>query len=227
MGSALGRGWARSGHSVAFGIRRRSRRDPAALDTLRTFGRVGPVAETAAAAEAVVVAVPARAVAGVLRECGDLTGRIVIDVTNPIGRGGESWLPGRSRSTAERIQALAPGARVVKAFNTIAAGAISRPTFAGQRASVFLCGDDAEAKRVVAALAESLDLDPVDAGPLANARLLETLAVLGNSLARVTHRSVDIAFKMLRRDRPAVAAAPAAEDPGADWAFVSLDRTTF
>src|SRR5262249_48773928 len=92
----------------------------------------------------------------------------------------------------------APGARVVKAFNTIGAQHMTDPRVGGERASMFLCGDDADARRIVAQLAETLGFEPVDAGPLRQARLLEPLALLWISLAYAHGQGPDIAFKLRR-----------------------------
>jgi 8-hydroxy-5-deazaflavin:NADPH oxidoreductase len=88
---------------------------------------------------------------------------------------------------------------VVKAFNTIGALHMTNPWFGDQRASMFFCGDDATAKQTVAALAEALGFEPVDAGPLTQARLLEPLAMLWISMAYAYGRGPNIAFRLLRK----------------------------
>jgi hypothetical protein len=87
----------------------------------------------------------------------------------------------------------------VKAFNTTGAHNMADPRFGGQSASMFVCGDDAGAKRTVAALAEALGFEPVDAGPLTQARLLEPVAMLWISMALAHGHGPGIAFKLLRR----------------------------
>ena len=72
---------------------------------------------------------------------------------------------------------------MVKAFNAIGAQHMANPWFGGQSASMFLCGDDSAAKRTVAGLADALGFEPVDVGPLVQARLLEPLAMLWTSMA--------------------------------------------
>ena len=93
----------------------------------------------------------------------------------------------------------AAGAKVVKAFNTIGAQHMANPRFGGQSASMFICGDDAAAKKTVATLAEALGFEPVDAGPLTQARLLEPLAMLWISMAYAYGHGANIAFRLLRR----------------------------
>jgi len=106
---------------------------------------------------------------------------------------------GHTTSGGEEVAGWAAGARVVKAFNTIGAVHMAQPTFRTERASMFLCGDDAAAKGTVSGLARELGFDPVDAGPLAQARLLEPLAMLWISMALVHGHGPNIAFKLLRK----------------------------
>lgn len=96
------------------------------------------------------------------------------------------------------VAAWAPGARVVKAFNTMGYNVMAEPAFGGQAASLFLCGDDAVAKSPVATLGEEIGFEPVDCGALAAARHLEALAFLWISLAFGGHGR-EIAFRLLRR----------------------------
>ena len=91
------------------------------------------------------------------------------------------------------------GPKVRELFNTIGAQHMANPRFGTQSASMLLCGDDLAAKKTVLALAEVLGFDPVDAGPLTQARLLEPLAMLWISLASADGHGPDIAFKLLRR----------------------------
>src|SRR5438270_6408929 len=89
---------------------------------------------------------------------------------------------GLSQSNAERIQQKAPGARVVKGFNTIFAAHQANPKIDGTNVDAFVAGDDAEAKKAVEQLAESMGFRAVDAGPLPMARALEGMAMLNISL---------------------------------------------
>ena len=124
----------------------------------------------------------------------------MVDATNPLNADTppSGLTVGLTTSAAEHIAAWAPGARVVKGFNTLGARLFVDPVFDGQAASMFLCSDDAEAKRVVAGLAAELSFDVVDAGPLVNARWLEPLAMLWIKLS-IAQGMRPIAFKLLRR----------------------------
>ena len=93
----------------------------------------------------------------------------------------------------------APNARVVKAFNTIGAANYGNAQFGMQRADGFYCGDEQDAKNLAKQLIEETGLNPVDVGPLKNARLLEPLAMLWIDLAVNQKQGPNHAFKLLRR----------------------------
>ncbi|MBI3762926.1 MAG: NADPH-dependent F420 reductase [Chloroflexi bacterium] len=194
VGGNLGKAWATQGHDVFFGVRDpRGEKVRALLATIGSQARAGNPAEAVAFGEVIVLAVSWAGVAEVLRQAGDLTGKIVVDATNRLA----PPTPGSAPSAGEEVARLAPGARVVKAFNSIGAELLAGPQFGDQRPSMFICGDDAAAKTTVAQLADQIGFDVVDAGSLANAGLLESLAVLWIRLSRSEGR--DIAFKLLRR----------------------------
>lgn len=108
-----------------------------------------------------------------------LDGSVVVDITNPLDRESFERIIPDSGSGAEELAAAAPGAKIVKAFNTTFAGTLAEGgRVAGEKLDVFLASDDDGAKRTVSELVESLDLRPVDAGPLERARELEALGYL-------------------------------------------------
>lgn len=200
VGSNLGRLWLEHGHDVTFGAR-----DPESekVRALRQAAgpelRVAGIAEACRPARVVVLAVPYRAARDALQAAGDLSGKVLIDCTNPLEPDLSGLTVGGTTSAAEEIAGWAPGARVVKAFNTIGAQHYRDPRFGAQAADAFICGEDAEAKAVVARLAEELGFDVVDVGGLAAARLLEPLALLWIRLAYVEGAGSNIAFKLLRK----------------------------
>lgn len=85
---------------------------------------------------------------------------------------------GFNTSGAEELQKKLPAAKVVKAFNTDFSSTMDTGHARGEQVSAFVAGNDADAKAIVLELAEDIGFDPVDAGPLENARLLEPLALL-------------------------------------------------
>lgn len=198
VGSVLGRRWAVAGHAVAFGSRRAGTDAVAELENLEGVSVLAP-AEAVATAEVVVLATPWPAVADTMASLGSLAGKILIDCTNPIGPN-FSFEGQPGSSGAEQIAAMATGARVVKALNSTGAQNMNAPVEAGgNRLAMFICGDDAEARKVVAALVEQLGFEVADAGVLSQAFYLEALAMLWISQAFGQGWGPDFGFAILRR----------------------------
>jgi len=191
LGAAVGEVWSAAGYAVTYGSR-----DPAGAKA-SAFGAVA-IADAARSSEIVLLAVPWHAALASITAAGNLAGKVVIDPINAFAPD-LSLTVGHTTSVAEQIAQAAPGARVVKAFNTIGASNTRNLRFDGGTASGFICGDDAEAKAKVTALAETIGFDVVDCGPLKNARALEPLAMLWGQLAFPLGLGPDIAFRLLRR----------------------------
>jgi predicted dinucleotide-binding enzyme len=122
----------------------------------------------------VVLAIWYQAIDDVLGSYGDqLNGKTIIDITNPVDPQSYAPLTVEAGSAAQEIALKAPGAKVVKAFNTTFAGSLVEGTVGGQPLDVFVAADDDEAKATVRSFAESTGLRVLDAGPLASARQLE------------------------------------------------------
>lgn len=199
VGGTLGKAWAARGHDVVFGVR--EPRDSKVQELIRATGgkaRAASVRDAAASSEVVLLAIPWAATQEAIKAAGSLAGKIVVDATNPLKPDFSGLALGHTTSGGEEVARWAPGARVVKAFNTIGAQHMANPRLGGQSASMFICGDDDGAKQTVAGLAEALGFEPVDAGPLVQARLLEPLAMLWISMAYAYGHGVNIAFKLLR-----------------------------
>jgi 8-hydroxy-5-deazaflavin:NADPH oxidoreductase len=176
FGSALARAFQTAGHAVVVSSRHASHAEKIAEE----LGVRAAQSHRAAVehAEMVVLAVPAKAVASVLDETAKfLDGLIVVDPTNPADEDAEIILRA-SASLAEAVVLLAPGARVVKAFNTILAGRINDPVISGIPLDGFYAGDDGPAKQVVADLLADMGFRPIDTGELLIARALELMAFL-------------------------------------------------
>lgn len=200
VGSTLGRGWAAKGHEIVYGVRRPA--DAKAQEAVKATGpkaRAASVRDAASGAEVLVLATPWGAVHDAIQAAGDLAGRILVDATNPLKPDLSGLALGHTTSAAEEVARWAGGAKVVKAFNTIGAQHMVNPHFGAQRASMFICGDDTAAKKTVASLAEALGFEVVDAGPLAQARLVEPMGMLWISMALAFGHGTNIAFKLLRR----------------------------
>lgn len=174
MGSSLASIFAGAKHEVTIGSR-----DPAkaaALAEKTGKGAVGGgIAAAVKMADVVLLALPYGGVGEALKEAGNLSGKILIDITNPVSADFKSLVVGYTSSAAEEIQKLAPNAKVVKAFNTIFAQLLLPEARKGKTLQVFVAADDGAAKSVVSSLAKSLGFEPVDAGSLSNARFIEPI----------------------------------------------------
>ncbi|HKH47594.1 MAG TPA: NADPH-dependent F420 reductase [Thermoanaerobaculia bacterium] len=198
VGSALGRGLAKAGHEVVFGVRDTEKPEVGKL-VEDTGARAASVAAAASDAEVVVLAMPWGAAEDVIRTAGGLSGKIVLDCINPLKPNLAGLDAGGSRSAAEQVAAWAPGARVVKIFNSTGANNMANPVYGDDRATMLYCGDDQGAKEVAARLAADLGFEPVDAGPLSAAYLLEHFAMLWIHLAYGVGMGRNFAFKLVRR----------------------------
>ena len=200
VGGTLGTRWARNGHTVTF-----SSRNSGSLEMKRLVEEAGPtaragsVAEAAAGCELLLLATPWPAAREALASAGDLSGKILIDATNPLLPRLAGLEFGNNTSGAEQVAGWARGAKVVKAFNTVGFNIMANPRFNGRAAILFFCGDDPAAKHAVRDLAAELGFEPEDAGPLARARLLEPFALLWITLSMTPGHSREFAFQLMKR----------------------------
>ena len=186
VAGGLGPEFAALGHDIVYGSREPDR------DSVRELvARTGEdasattQADAVAGADIVVLAVPWYAVEEVVANIGDLSGKVVIDPTNPrmVGEDGLRDFA-IDPSNAEWIQRWAPQSRVVKAFNTMGWETMVDPDSTGGPVTVPIVGDDAEAKAVVAGLIEGMGLEPVDLGPVRYAHVVEGMYIVwGNARA--------------------------------------------
>jgi predicted dinucleotide-binding enzyme len=150
-------------------------------------------------AEAVLLAVPWGAVPDALRAAGDLAGKVLLDCTNPVTPELTHLTVGHATSAGEEVARLAPGACVVKVFNTNGAKNMADPDYGGHQVTMLYAGDDEGANRVAATLAEQLGFEAIYLGPLKEARLLEPLAMAWIVLARHRGLGRDFALDVVRR----------------------------
>jgi predicted dinucleotide-binding enzyme len=184
VGKALGSSLARAGHSVVYA----ASSPESARRAAQTVGgnaatAVGSVREAGQAAEIVVLAIPytsAREVAAELAPV--VAGKVVIDATNPVKADGSGLATAGGPSAAENLASWMPGARVVKALNTLFASLQADPKSHGVEIDAFFATDDEAARAQVGTLLRSLGFRPVYVGPLARARELEALAYMNIAL---------------------------------------------
>lgn len=200
VGVPLGTRWAEAGHQVVFGSR-----DPEGARVQDILARTNPPMRAALphlsieGADVIVLAVPWKQAESVLRSLGDLSGRTIVDCTNPLKHDLSGLDTHGGPSAAEQVALWAPGAHVVKAFNTASTKVMKEPTFDGHRATMFYCGDQPSAKAMVHDLVAEIGFEPVDAGPLSMAHYLESLAMLYIHLAVKQGLGANCAFKILKR----------------------------
>lgn len=192
MGLTLAERCRVAGHEVLLGSRDPAGRQPTIELPVTTM------IEAVTASEIVAFAFPWHALTDVLREVGNLRGKIVLDAINPFMSSG-SLAIGHKTSAGEIIQHELPRAEVVKAFNHIHWQILADPHFGGERPDLFYCGDYSRGKRLVAGLAEQLGFRPIDAGPMKQARALEPLAYLWMQMAYNYGHGPDFAFKIIER----------------------------
>jgi hypothetical protein len=206
VGRTLAAGFLKHGHSVMLGTR-----DPK-MKSIRDWlaatpgASVGTFEETAKFGELLVLAALGRAVEHVLRLAGEenLADKTLIDTNNPIDEtpppqdGVLRFFTGPNESLAERIQSKWPKLRVVKAFNSVGAGAMVNPQYEQGPPTMFFCGNDDSAKTTVAKLIRQLGWEPFDCGGIIAARAIEPLCMLwcipGFRANKWNH-----AFKLLER----------------------------
>lgn len=190
MGGTLGKRWAAHGHQVMFGSR-----DPhgdkirALLRVAETNAQAGTVREAVAFGDVILLAVLPDDVERVLAEAGDLHNKILINCTNRFD----------GKSADLEVLRLAQNARVVRTFNTVAWEVLANPQYGSTNTTVFVSGEDAEAKEIVARLCGDIGLDPVDVGGPANMEKIESVMhMLWGIFAPQFGR--DYGLRVLRRD---------------------------
>ncbi len=201
VGAALGKGWARSGHKIVFGVPTPS--DPKYSTAAKAAGdaRVEAVGDAVRNADAIVLAVPWDAASAAITSCGNLAGRVLIDVTNPLrfGASGLELALGYDTSGGEMVAQMAKGAAVIKTMNQVGFAVMAAAGQYVTRPVMFAAGDDAKAKTLALGLVSDLGFEARDAGPLKMARLLEPFAMLWIDQVMVHGAPGDNAFAFLSR----------------------------
>ncbi len=199
VAGALGPRFAEQGHTIVYGSRKPGRSSVNELVKRSGEGASATTqADAAAQASIVVLAVPGMLVEEITKSLGDLSGKIIIDPTNPLQRKLLRLTHAAETSNAEIIQAAAPDALVVKAFNTLNYKTMIDPGSAGGPVSIPLAGDDRKAKKAVAQLVEGMGLEPIDVGPLENARWVEGMLILWINNRYGTRDSFDFHLRKTR-----------------------------
>jgi predicted dinucleotide-binding enzyme len=201
MGAKLGTLFVRAGHEVVFSYAHDMGRLKRLAQKAGKTARAGTPAEAAVDADALLLAVHWSRVPDVLRKAGDLTGKVVITCSLPMNKDDTGLVVAHTRSGAEAIARKIPKAKIVSAFGTVPSEVLFGVFGARRRTrrpSLVYCGDDTRAKRVAARLIRDVGFDPVDAGPLANARYAEPFTLLIAYLAYEGSGGPGIAYRFER-----------------------------
>jgi 8-hydroxy-5-deazaflavin:NADPH oxidoreductase len=193
VGRALGGAW-RTGHEITYGVRSPGDAKYSDLDAVATNE------EAVGGSDVVVLCTPWQATEQAIAACGDLTGKVLIDCTNPLTPDFTALEVGHTTSGAEQVAAWASGARVCKAMNQIGAPMMDHPELPSAPV-MFICGDNAAAKQVIADLVSELGFETVDLGDITQARVLEPYALIWIHLALRRGFGFNFAFGLLRGSR--------------------------
>jgi len=202
MGGKLGTLFARAGHAVVFSYAHsREKLNRLARDA-GGKARAGTPQEAAQGADALLLAVHWSHIDDVLTQAGDLAGQVIVSCSLPLNAANTELVLGHTTSGAEALAKKVPGVDVVSAFNNIPSEVLFDVFEARGQAtppSMVYCGDTPAGKTIAATLICDVGFDPVDAGPLSQAGLLEAAAWLWITMAVKYGQGREIAFKLLRR----------------------------
>jgi predicted dinucleotide-binding enzyme len=193
VGQSLAKAFLKGRHEIRFGSR-----DPSKVKAPKGVG-AGSAKEAAGWSDLTVLAVPYGARKEVIDHIapGTLKGKVLLDVTNAIGPD-MGYAASCTTSSGEEVAAMAPGASVVKAFNTVFAQNMPEGNVGGEPLALFVAGDDAAAKEAVMKLGSEIGFEPVDAGGLKNSRLLEAMAIQIINLGYVQGLGPGIGYRLAR-----------------------------
>jgi 8-hydroxy-5-deazaflavin:NADPH oxidoreductase len=201
MGGKLGTIFARVGHAVVFSYARSDGKLQSLARDAGEGARAGTPREAAQDADALLLAVHWSRVDDVLKQAGDVSGKVIISCTLPMNTDDTTLVVAHTSSGAEELARKAPGARVVAAFNTVPSEVLFGVFDARRRPdhpSLVHYGDDADAKAVAAELMRDAGFDPVDAGPLRMGRHAEPFALLVARLAYAGEGGPELAYRFER-----------------------------
>jgi 8-hydroxy-5-deazaflavin:NADPH oxidoreductase len=201
MGAKLGTIFARAGHDVVFSYARSSEKLEKLAREAQGNARAGTVAQAAEDADALLLAVHWSRTDDVLKQAGDLSGKVIVTCSLPMDAGNTKLIIANTSSGAEELQKKIPKARVVSAFNTVPSEVLFGVYEARRRKdlpSLVHCGDDKLGKSVAAQLIGDAGFGPVDAGPLRIARYTEPFALLVAELAYEGDGGPELAYRFER-----------------------------
>jgi len=206
VGRILGTAFIREGYEVMLGTRDIQKKGVVQWLADNPGAAAGSFEEAAKYGELIVFAMSGDAAETVIRMAGvkNLDGKVIIDATNPIDHtlppvnGVLPFFTTMDESLMERLQKLAPGAKLVKAFNSVGNPFMYKPDFGGQQASMFICGNDDEAKQTVTGILTAFGWETEDMGKANAAGVLESLCILW-CIPGFLRNQWSHAFKLLKK----------------------------
>src|SRR5256712_3886262 len=201
MGAKLGTIWARAGHEVVFSYARSEPKLKKVAREAQRNARAGTPGEAAREADALLLAVHWSRVDDVLKQAGDVSGKVIVSCSLPMNADDTDIVIAHTSSGAEELAKKVPTALVVSAFNTVPSEVLFGVFEARRkttRPSLVYCGDDSKSKKIAAQLIRDVGFDPVDAGPLRIARYTEPFTLLIAQLAYERKGGPKLAYRFER-----------------------------
>lgn len=198
MGGKLGTIFARAGHEVVFSYARNERKLKRLAREAGGRARAGTPREAAQDADAVLLAVHWLRFDDVLKQAGDLSGKVVVTCSLPMNKDNTELAVAHTSSGAEELAERIPKARVVAAFGTVPSEVffdVFQARRKAKRPSLLYCGDDRRGKQVASSLIRDAGFGPVDAGPLRIARYTEPFTMLVAQLAYEGSAGPELAYR--------------------------------
>ena len=201
MGGKLGAILARAGHEVVFSYARSTQKLERLARDAGGSARAGTPREAAEGADVLVLAVHWSRVDDVLRQAGEVSGKVIVTCSLPMSADDTGLVVGHTSSGAEELAKKVPRAAIVSALGSVPSEVLF-PVFEARendkRPSLVYCGDDERAKAIAAQLIRDVGFDPVDAGPLRIARYIEPFTLLMGQLAYEGERGPEVAYRFER-----------------------------
>src|SRR5713101_2118070 len=204
MGSKLGTIWARAGHAVVFSYARSKQKLEKLAREAKGNASAGTPGEAAREADALLLAVHWSRVDDVLKQAGDVSGKVIVNCSLPMNADDTDLVIAHTSSGSEALARKVPKARIVSAFNTVPSEVLFGVFEARRKAtkpSLVYCGDDARSKKIAAELIQDVGFDPIDAGPLRVARYTEPFTLLIAQLAYEGEEGPELAYRFVRFGR--------------------------
>ena len=206
VGRVLGSAFIAEGHEVVLGTRNVEKDEVVKWLAENPGAKAGSFEDTAAFGATIVLATSGDITAGVIKTAGikNFNGKVVIDAANPIDHtrppvnGVLPYFTTTHESLMEQLQKLLPDAKLVKAFNSVGNGFMYKPDFGGQKPTMFICGNDEEAKKIVTGILDAFGWETADMGKAESARAIEPLCILW-CIPGILNNQWTHAFKLLKK----------------------------